>query len=181
MLTEKWVFAGRDHKLSGGRRAAMFFAMNNAALALRVPLLVVLTSGLGVNFLVSNVLSLVALTLDPVRRGRRVDLGQGAAARGRVLQLRHPRPRHRHLGGAAAGAAALPDAGGIRPGDDQGADRADPEAAEAKGAVAPTTATAGPPRTATAQNGHSQNGPSTGTRSNGQDAAAALGSPAWCR
>ena len=27
----------------------MFFAMNNAALALRVPLLVVLTSGLGIN------------------------------------------------------------------------------------------------------------------------------------
>ncbi len=46
-LTEAWVFAGRDHKLSGGRRAVMFFAMNNAALALRVPLLVVLTSGLG--------------------------------------------------------------------------------------------------------------------------------------
>ena len=62
-LTEAWVFAGRDHKLSGGRRAAMFFAMNNAALALRVPLLVVLTSGLGINLLVANVLSLVALTL----------------------------------------------------------------------------------------------------------------------
>ena len=62
-LTEAWVFAGRDHKLSGGRRAVMFFAMNNAALALRVPLLVVLTSGLGINLLVANVLSLVALTL----------------------------------------------------------------------------------------------------------------------
>ena len=62
-LTEAWVFAGRDHKRSGGRRAAMFFAMNNAALALRVPLLVVLTSGLGINLLLANVLSLVALTL----------------------------------------------------------------------------------------------------------------------
>lgn len=62
-LTEAWVFAGREHKLSGGRRAAMFFAMNNAALALRVPLLVVLTSGLGINLLLANVLSLVALTL----------------------------------------------------------------------------------------------------------------------
>ena len=73
-LTEAWVFAGRDHKLSGGRRAAMFFAMNNAALALRVPLLVVLTSGLGINFLLANMLSLVALTL--VRFGV-ADVGSG--------------------------------------------------------------------------------------------------------
>ena len=62
-LTEAWVFAGRDHKRSRRRRAAMFFAMNNAALALRVPLLVVLTSGLGINLLLANVLSLVALTV----------------------------------------------------------------------------------------------------------------------
>jgi putative flippase GtrA len=63
MLTEKWVFAGREHRMSGGRRAAAFFAMNNAALALRIPLLVLLTSSLGINYLVSNVLSLVALTV----------------------------------------------------------------------------------------------------------------------
>ena len=62
-LTEKWVFAGRDHRMSGGRRAAAFFAMNNAALALRVPLLVLLTSGLGIHYLVSNLLSLAALTV----------------------------------------------------------------------------------------------------------------------
>ena len=62
-LTEAWVFSGRDHKRSRGRRAAMFFAMNNLALVLRVPLLVVLTSGLGINYLVSNLLSLVALTV----------------------------------------------------------------------------------------------------------------------
>jgi dolichol-phosphate mannosyltransferase len=63
IFTEKWVFAGREHKMSGGRRAAAFFAMNNAALALRIPLLVLLTSSLGVNYLVSNVLSLAALAL----------------------------------------------------------------------------------------------------------------------
>jgi putative flippase GtrA len=62
-LTEAWVFSGRDHKRSRGRRAAMFFAMNNLALVLRVPLLVVLTSGLGINYLVSNLFSLVALTV----------------------------------------------------------------------------------------------------------------------
>jgi putative flippase GtrA len=63
VLTEKWVFNGRDHRHSGGRRAVAFFAMNNAALALRIPLLVLLTSSLGINYLVSNVLSLVALAV----------------------------------------------------------------------------------------------------------------------
>jgi glycosyltransferase involved in cell wall biosynthesis len=62
-LTERWVFAHREHERSPAKRAAMFFAMNNAALALRVPLLFMLTTGLGVNYLVSNVLSLVALTV----------------------------------------------------------------------------------------------------------------------
>ena len=41
----------------------LFFLMNNVALALRGPLLVLLTSGLGIHYLVSNVLSLVGLTL----------------------------------------------------------------------------------------------------------------------
>ena len=63
VLTERWVFAGRDHKHSGGRRAAAFFVMNNVALLLRIPLLVFMTSTLGVNYLVSNLLSLVALAL----------------------------------------------------------------------------------------------------------------------
>jgi dolichol-phosphate mannosyltransferase len=63
VLTERWVFAGRDHKHSTGRRAAAFFAMNNLALVLRIPLLVFLTSTLGVNYLVSNILSLVALVV----------------------------------------------------------------------------------------------------------------------
>jgi dolichol-phosphate mannosyltransferase len=62
-LTEGWVFADREHQRTRGRRAAMFFAMNNAALALRVPLLFVLTTGLGMHYLVSNILSLVALTV----------------------------------------------------------------------------------------------------------------------
>ena len=42
---------------------ALFFLMNNAALALRGPLLVLLTSGLGIHYVVSNVISLVGLTL----------------------------------------------------------------------------------------------------------------------
>jgi hypothetical protein len=42
---------------------ALFFLMNNAALALRGPLLIVLTSGLGIHYALSNLLSLVSLTL----------------------------------------------------------------------------------------------------------------------
>jgi dolichol-phosphate mannosyltransferase len=62
-FTELWVFSDRDHKRGMGRRMALFFLMNNAALAVRGPLLVLLTSGLGIHYLVSNVLSLVGLTL----------------------------------------------------------------------------------------------------------------------
>ena len=63
LLTEKWAF--RDHRADRGvgLRLALFFAMNNAALALRGPMLIVLVAGLGLNELLSNVLSLVALTL----------------------------------------------------------------------------------------------------------------------
>jgi dolichol-phosphate mannosyltransferase len=62
-LTEAWVFSGRDHRRSRGARMGLFFLMNNAALALRGPLLVLLTSGLGIHYAVSNVISLLALTL----------------------------------------------------------------------------------------------------------------------
>ena len=62
-FTELWVFSGRDHRRSRGTRMAMFFLMNNVALALRGPLLVLLTSGLGVHYAVSNVISLLVLTL----------------------------------------------------------------------------------------------------------------------
>lgn len=60
-LTERWVFRGREHERSLGGRAVLFFAMNNLALALRVPLLVLLTTGLGIHYLVSNILTLVGL------------------------------------------------------------------------------------------------------------------------
>jgi dolichol-phosphate mannosyltransferase len=62
-LTELWVFSDRDHKRGFGTRIALFFLMNNAALAVRGPLLVLLTSGLGIHYVVSNVISLLGLTL----------------------------------------------------------------------------------------------------------------------
>ena len=62
-FTELWVFSDREHRRGRASRMALFFLMNNAALALRGPLLVLLTSGLGIHYVVSNVISLVALTL----------------------------------------------------------------------------------------------------------------------
>jgi dolichol-phosphate mannosyltransferase len=62
-LTELWVFADRQHRRSWSQRIGMFFLMNNAALPLRVPIIFVLTSALGMHYLVSNLVSLLALTL----------------------------------------------------------------------------------------------------------------------
>ncbi len=62
-FTELWVFSDRHRKRGMGRRMALYFLMNNAALAVRGPLLVLLTSGLGIHYVVSNALSLVGLTI----------------------------------------------------------------------------------------------------------------------
>jgi dolichol-phosphate mannosyltransferase len=62
-FTELWVFSGREHRRSRRARLGLFFLMNNAALALRGPLLVLLTSGFGIHYALSNVISLLALTL----------------------------------------------------------------------------------------------------------------------
>jgi dolichol-phosphate mannosyltransferase len=62
-LTELWVFPDRHDRRSRVARLVLFLAMNNVALALRSPILVVLTSELGVYYLASNLISLVALTL----------------------------------------------------------------------------------------------------------------------
>ena len=62
-LTDLWVFRGRSSERGALRRAGLFFATNNAAMLIRIPLLLALTSGLGVHYLVSNILSLVALTV----------------------------------------------------------------------------------------------------------------------
>jgi dolichol-phosphate mannosyltransferase len=63
LLTESWVFSDREHKRGWPTRMGLFFLMNNAALVLRGPLLVFLTSGLGVHYVISNLLSLLLLTL----------------------------------------------------------------------------------------------------------------------
>ena len=122
-FTEAWVFTGRDHRRSRGTRMAMFFLMNNIALALRGPLLVLLTSGLGIHYLVSNVISLLVLTL--VRYGL-ADTWIWAKASPPDVQtagpfcLRHPRHRLRLLRGpparssSASGSAGWHDEPDIR-------------------------------------------------------------------
>ena len=61
-LTERYVFGG-----AGGRRLRsrflLFLGMNNSTLLLRIPVLALLTSFLGINYLVSNFLTLVVLFL----------------------------------------------------------------------------------------------------------------------
>lgn len=60
--TEVWVF--RNRETSAGRwwqRLWRFFAVNNAALLLRGPILFVFTSVLGLHYVASNVLSLGVL------------------------------------------------------------------------------------------------------------------------
>lgn len=63
--TESWVFGARR---SGGafgviKRFVVYDAVNSTALLIRLPLLQVLTAGFGMNYLVANLLTLVALTL----------------------------------------------------------------------------------------------------------------------
>lgn len=61
-LTEWWVFAGKQPK-GLLKRYSMFFAMNTLALMLRGPIIYGLTAGLGVYYVVSNLVSLGILTL----------------------------------------------------------------------------------------------------------------------
>ena len=62
-LIEVWVFPDRHNERSRVARLVMFLAMNNAALLLRGPILVILTSELGVYYLASNLISLLVMTL----------------------------------------------------------------------------------------------------------------------
>jgi dolichol-phosphate mannosyltransferase len=62
-LTEYWVFGSRKQGDGRLRRYALFFVMNNLALLFRGPIMFVLTSWLGVYYLLSNLISLAALTV----------------------------------------------------------------------------------------------------------------------
>lgn len=62
-LTDLWVFRGRRHGRSRLARAGMYFAMNNAALIPRSPIMYFLTETLSIHYMVSNLVSLVALMI----------------------------------------------------------------------------------------------------------------------
>jgi dolichol-phosphate mannosyltransferase len=63
VLTERWVFRDRENRWGGVPRVAMYFLMNNAAFALRGPMLFVLVSSLGMHYLLANLISLATLTV----------------------------------------------------------------------------------------------------------------------
>jgi dolichol-phosphate mannosyltransferase len=60
-LSETWVFSGAHSPRGRPRRLAMFLVMNNVALLLRAPMIVILTTTLGFHYLASNLISLVTL------------------------------------------------------------------------------------------------------------------------
>src|SRR6266498_3614961 len=63
VLTERWVFASRQKRDGWAMRLAIFLVMNNLALTLRGPMLYLLTSLIGIHYLISNLISLAALTV----------------------------------------------------------------------------------------------------------------------
>jgi dolichol-phosphate mannosyltransferase len=62
-LTELWVFRQRKTVNGRFRRFALFFIMNNVALLFRGPIIYLLTSVVGIHYLISNVISLGILTV----------------------------------------------------------------------------------------------------------------------
>lgn len=62
-LVEWWAFRGTESRRSMRQRLGLFLVVNNIALLLRGPILVVLTSVVGMNYLVSNLVSLGVLTV----------------------------------------------------------------------------------------------------------------------
>jgi dolichol-phosphate mannosyltransferase len=63
VLTEFWVFSGERQPSGRLARLMLFFLMNNAALLVRGPMIYVLTSILGIHYIISNLLSLATLTI----------------------------------------------------------------------------------------------------------------------
>jgi putative flippase GtrA len=62
-FTEAWVFDDRSRKEGRLGRLGQFMLMNNGTLILRGPFLVILTSGFGIHYFLSNLLTLLVLAL----------------------------------------------------------------------------------------------------------------------
>ena len=63
LFTDAWVFGARSNQRNHAVRFGMFWLMNNITLVLRLPLLWLLTSVLGVHYLISNMISLGIITV----------------------------------------------------------------------------------------------------------------------
>jgi dolichol-phosphate mannosyltransferase len=61
--TERWVFGKRDTGHSFWQRMVSFLVMNNAMLLLRGPIIAFLVSQFGVHYVISNLVSLFAMTI----------------------------------------------------------------------------------------------------------------------
>src|SRR5512147_1129420 len=61
--TEWWVFGKREAGRSFWQRLVSFLLMNNGMLLLRVPVMAWLVSGLGVHYVIANLISLFAMTV----------------------------------------------------------------------------------------------------------------------
>ena len=61
LFSDQWVFFDSEPGKGPWHRFGLFWLMNNAALIVRWPILFVLTSVLGINYLISNLISLVIL------------------------------------------------------------------------------------------------------------------------
>ncbi len=62
-LVEHWAFRGSHNTRRAWHRFTMFWAVNNAALLLRAPIIAALTGGFGMNILWSNLISLGVLII----------------------------------------------------------------------------------------------------------------------
>jgi putative flippase GtrA len=62
-LTETWVYKAGERKQGRSWRFGIFFVMNMLALLLRAPMIYFMTATIGFNYLLSNLISLVALTM----------------------------------------------------------------------------------------------------------------------
>lgn len=63
LFTDAWVYGARQARSGSLSRFGMFWLMNNITLVLRLPLLWLLTSVLGIHYLVSNMISLGIITV----------------------------------------------------------------------------------------------------------------------
>ena len=63
LLVERWVFTDRSASNHRMTRFLLFFALSNVALAVREPIIYVLTAYLSVYYVISNFVTLVALTV----------------------------------------------------------------------------------------------------------------------